>query len=151
MRYKSMALKKVKKGNYGKRFTEINLLAAVHDLAFLEQFLNDMLEKFFGKLSLRCRVGVSLLRFKHGKFRIVSGINALIAEFSPDFINPVESADEKFFKIELLSDSEVKINIKSIMMRDKRFRGRPARESLQARCFYFKVTGIVIKRADFTD
>ena len=75
--------------------------------------------------------GKSLVALHHGKFRVVTAINTLIAEIASNFIDPLEPTYDQSLEIELLGDTQIQVTIQSIMMGYERTSGSTTIQRLQ--------------------
>jgi len=108
-------------------------------------------EEFFVELHEVLIVAVGLIKLEHGEFGIVLGGNTLVAEIAIDFEDAIKAADGEPLKIELRRDAKVKINIKRVVMGDKRPGGGTTSDGVHHGCFYFDVAPGIKKIAQLTD
>ena len=84
-------------------------------------------------------IGVRLIQLKQRKFRIVARINALVAENAADFIYLIKAADNQPLEVQLQRNAHIHIDIKRVVMRDKRAGRRASGNRMQHRRFHLDV------------
>src|SRR3989344_5233627 len=72
------------------------------------------------------------------ELRVMDRVNAFVPETFPELVDALEPADEQLLQVELWRNAEVKINIKSVMVRGERPRERPAGDGLEHGGFDFE-------------
>ena len=76
---------------------------------------NRSTENLLGNISNQVRnqfghvvvIGISLISFQRGKFRVMAFVNAFVAEVSADFKHAVKSADDQALQIKFRSNAQI--------------------------------------------
>ena len=92
-------LHRVDHGHPGKRLAQIHLYPVVNDLGGSQNFLRHMAVQVLRQVHHAVVIGISLIQLHQGKFRIVSGVQSLVAEDTADLIDPLQSAYDQTFQI----------------------------------------------------
>src|SRR5947209_136109 len=74
--------------------------------------------------------------------------DAFVPEVAVDLVHAVESADSQALEVELRRDAQVKVDVESIVMRDKWTRSGSAVEWLHHGCLDFHILSVVKKLAN---
>lgn len=104
---------------------EIDLHALIHHLGAAQNLFADMDYHVLGNIHHAVVIGVRLIQLKQRKFRIVARINALVAENAADFIYLIKAADNQPLEVQLQRNAHIHIDIKRVVMRDKRRAAAP--------------------------
>src|SRR3989338_98824 len=130
MRQKCVALQGFKECNALKGLFNSNGLSLIREFFFAynraDQFFCHILDKFHKSFIVLKRC----IRLEHGKFGVMGYVNTLVSKITRDFIYLFVSAHKKPFQIELGGYTEIKIDIKGIMVRYKGPCCRSARDWL---------------------
>ena len=78
-------------------------------------------------------VAVGLVRLEHRELGVVGGVDALVAEHSPDLEDAVEAADDESLQVQLQRDPQVHVLTEGIVVRHERSGGRAAVDRLEHR------------------
>ena len=78
----------------------------------------------------------------------MSGADAFVSEDAPDFIDSLEAAYDKALQMQLGGDSQIKIHMQGVVMRDERTRIGTAGFYLQHRGFDFEEVPVIQKLAN---
>ena len=70
----------------------------------------------FGEVHEVLIVGIGLVKFHHGKFRIVLDGHPLIPEIAIDFINPLQAADDQALQIQLRGDAQEQGHVQGMVI-----------------------------------
>ncbi|MPN07891.1 hypothetical protein SDC9_155163 [bioreactor metagenome] len=92
-------------------------------------------------------IGISLIQFNRGKFRVMLYAHSLVTEYTADFIYLFKSSDNQAFQIELGFDTQIHIDIQRIMMRNKRTGCRADFQCVKHRGIDFQISPRIQKLA----
>ena len=93
-------------------------------------------------------IGIGLIGFQTGKFRIMAFINTFVAEVAADFKHTVKTADDQTLQIKLRSNAQIQIHVQRIVMGNERFGVGAAHNRMKHRCFYLQKTVLLEPTAD---
>ena len=128
-----------------KRLSEIHLNSLIGDRSRPQNFLRHMAVQAFGQIHHSIVVGICLIELHQCELRIVPGVQPFVAEYAPDFIDTLQTADNQSFQRQFQRNAELEIFIQRIEMRLERSCCRAACICHEHRCFYFhKSLGIQI-------
>ena len=96
--------------------------------------LGRVLYQLPGQLADPVVVGVRLVGLQHREFRGMRRVDALVAEVPIDLENPLDSADDHSFEVQLRRDPQVEVHIHGVHVGDERPGGGTAVQHLQHRC-----------------
>ena len=88
-------------------------------------------------------VGIRLIQLHSGKFGVVLGVHALVAEDAPDLVYAVHAAHDQPLERKLGGNAHIHINIERIVVRDKRARGSAAGDGVEHRRFDLDIAHII--------
>src|SRR5215469_4195819 len=74
---------------------------------FLSNVADHLLDEFHNIIV----VGICLIAFHHGKFRIMVTVYTLIAKIASDFIDPLKPTHNQTLEIEFYGDTQVQIPV----------------------------------------
>ena len=110
-----------------------------------------MPHQLLGKIHQISIGGIGPVKFTGGEFGIVTGINAFVAEVPVQLENLLKTAHQQPFEVQFRRDAHIELQIKGIMLRQKGFGRRAARNGLHHGRFHFHKAAIFQKTAEFTD
>src|SRR5579864_4050026 len=96
-------------------------------------------------------VAIRLIKLEHRKFRLMDGINSLIAEIAVYFVHTVKTAHNQSLQIQFRRDAQVQIHVKRVVMRDEWPRRSSAQNRMHHRSVNFHVAACVEKLAQLAD
>ena len=103
--------------------THIDLRALIGDDPAAAYFFGEHKVKLFYEVHHTLVIGVRLIQLYGREFGIVLGVHTLVAEYAPDFVNFVETADYEPLEIQLGLNTQVHIHIQRVVVRFERARG----------------------------
>ena len=92
--------------------------------------------KLLGDVHHLVVVDVGLIKFYRGKLGIVLGIHTFVAELTTDFVNLFKTADYATLEMQLGCYTHIHIDVKRVVMRDKRTSVRTARKCVEDGSFH---------------
>ena len=98
------------------RFAQIHLHAIVSDHSGSQNLLRHMAVQVLCQVHHSLVICVSLIQLHQRKFRVVSGIQALVAEYSSNLVYALHAANDQSLQIQFQGDTQLKVLIKSIEM-----------------------------------
>ena len=116
--------------------TQIQIIAAVGNLCCAQHVLCYGTEHFFRNVHHALVICVGLIQLHQGEFGVMTNGNALVSEYTTDFIYSFKAADNQSLQGQLQCDTAVHINIQCIMVCDKGSCGCTAGDGLQNGSFY---------------
>ena len=96
-------------------------------------------------------VGVCLIEFDGGEFRVVLRVHAFVAEDTADLIDPLHAADDESLQRQLGGDAHVHVDVERIVVGDERTGSRAAGDGVEDRSLDFDVTRVIHRLADAGD
>ena len=122
---------------------EVNLLVSDCDYGCTVKFDGDSFQHLFHKFHHPDVILVCHIDFHTGEFRIMCLVHSFVAEILGELIHSVIASYDESLKVELVGNSQVKRNVKGVVVGDERSGGRTSRNALEDRCFNFKTSGFV--------
>ena len=130
---------------------EIDHVAIPVEFLFADHLIRDLMEEAFGPFGHIAEVGISLIEFDGGEFRIMAVIDAFVTENASDFVNAVDAANHAFLEVKLGGDAKIEIAIESVMVGDEWTGGGTTRNGAKNRGLdLHEALGVTIG-ADTTD
>src|SRR5574344_491815 len=96
-------------------------------------------------------ISICLIKLHQGKFRIVSGVESFVAEYTSDLIDSLHTAHDQSLQIQFKRNTKLYILIECIVMCLERTGGSAAGICHQHRCLHFQEVLTVEIAADGTD
>ena len=103
----------------------------------------DTFQQFFGEVHHPVVILVLNIEFHAGKFRIVGLVHTLVTEVLADFIYTFKTTYNQSLQIKFRCDTQVKVYIQRVMVRDERAGACSTGNRLQDRRFHFSVSGFI--------
>ncbi len=128
---------RVNHGNPGKRLSKIHFFSLINNFRRPQNLLRHIAVKILGQIHHPVIIGVSLIQFHQGKFRIMPGVKPFVTENPSDFINPFQPADNQPLQIQFQRNPEFQVLVQRIKMRLKRPGGSASGIGNQHRRFHF--------------
>ncbi len=94
---------------------------------------------------------IGLIKFEHGKFRIVAHRDAFVAKVAVQFEDPVKTADQQALQKKLRRHPQIELHVEGVVVRDKRPRGGAAGDRLHHRSFNFEEVALLEKTTQRSD
>ena len=94
-------LYRVHHGDAGKRLAQIHLHAFISNGGGTKHLLSHKTVQLLGQVHHPVVIRIRLIQLHQGELRVVPGIQTLVAEYTPNFINPLKSAYNKPLQIKL--------------------------------------------------
>ena len=92
------------------------VLPVSNDLA-AGHFLCHIAVKILGQIHHAVIVGVGLVQLHQREFRIVPGVQSLVAEHAADLINPLHAAHDQALQVEFQGNSQLQILVQRVKVR----------------------------------
>ena len=99
-----------------KGLSKVDLHLRVGDGGGVAHFLGNMAEHVFCQIHHAVVVRVSLVKLHKGKFRVVPGVQALIAEHAADLVDSLHAAYDQPFQIQLQGDPELYVLVQGVVV-----------------------------------
>ena len=96
------------------RLAEIHLDPVVGDGGGAEHLLRDVAVEVLGQVHHPVVVGVGLVELHQGEFRVVAGVEALVAENAADLVDLFQAADNEALEVELNRDAELQVLVEGV-------------------------------------
>ena len=93
------------------RFAQTNVCTLIGNDVLAADLLCQCAVHIFDQIHHAVIIGVCLIHFDRGKFRIVRGIHALVPEDASHFIHTVETADDQLFQIQFGFDTQKHVHV----------------------------------------
>ena len=106
-------------GDPGKGLAQVHFDAVIHDLCGSQHFLGHIAEHVLGQVHHAVIIGIGLIQFHEGEFRIVAGVQALIPENTADLVDPLQAADDQALQVQLQGDAQFEVFIQRVEVRFK--------------------------------
>ena len=130
---------------------EADIEPLVDEIKGAENFLGNVAEKFFREIHQIFIGCICLIEFHHREFRVVAYRDAFVAEVAVDLENPVQTANNKAFQVQLRGNAEVQFHIQSVVMGYERPGRCPSGNLMHHGCFNFQKIAIGHEAADQVD
>ena len=116
-----------------------------HPLHFVgaQYFLRKGGKHTFRDIHHIMEIRIGLIQLNGGKFRVMLGVHALIAEDTTNLVDPVHAADDQAFQGQLCCDAHVHINVQRVVVGDERTGRCAACDGVQHRGLHFDVAHVV--------
>lgn len=88
------------------------------------EILDQTLDQALSDIHEVVHVCICHVEFADGELGVMCQVDAFVTEDAPNFVDAVEATDDELLQIELGSDTEVKIEVEIVMVRDERLGGR---------------------------
>ena len=144
-------LHRVNHGDAAEGLFHINDRAVIAEYCAAADGLCQMAEHLLGQVHHAVVVGVGLIQLHQGKFRIVSGIHALIAEDAADLIDALKAAHDQSLQVKLQRNAELSVLIQGIVVGDEGTGCRTAGILHQHGGFHLHEALVIQEPADLTD
>src|SRR5699024_7546776 len=105
-------------GDTLKWFAQIDLFAAIDNIAGAQKLPGDVAQQLLGQVHDVLVVCISLVEFEHGELWVVFGVHTLVAENTTDLIYLVKAADDQTFQMQLQRDAQVHVDVQGVVMGD---------------------------------
>lgn len=90
---------------------EVDFNVAVHEYAGAEDFVSHSAEEVFGEIHHGFVVTVCLVYFQEGKFRVVTGVNPFVTEYTTDFVYAFHATNDETLEVEFEGDTHVEVDV----------------------------------------
>ena len=141
----------VRHGQSLEGFGEVHLHSLVGELRGAVRCESRVTEDGLGAVHHAVVVGVCLIEFDGGEFRVVLRVHAFVAEDAADLIHPLHAADDESLQRQLGGDAHVHVDVERIVMGDERTGSRAAGDGVEDRSLDFDVTRVIHRLADAGD
>ncbi len=112
-------LYRVHHGDACERLSEIHLNAVICNGRGPKYFLCQVTVQVLGQIHHAVIISVSLVELHQSEFRIMTGVDALVTEYTADLVNALQTADDQALQVQLKGDTKLHILIQRIEMRFK--------------------------------
>ena len=103
-----------------KRFSKIHLDSVIDNLRGSQNLLGNMAVKILCQVHHSIIIRIRLIQFHQRKFRIMSRIQSLVAEYPADLIDSLQASDNQTFQIQFQRNAQLQVFVQSVKMRLKR-------------------------------
>ena len=141
----------VRHGQSLEGFGEVHFHSLVGELRGAVRCESRVAEDGLGAVHHAVVVGVCLIEFDGGEFRVVLRVHAFVAEDAADLIHPLHAADDESLQRQLGGDSHIHVDIERVVMGDERTGRSAAGDGVEDRGLDFDVPGIIHGLADAGD
>ena len=98
---------------------EVDFYVTVHEYAGTEDFMCNGAEEVFGEIHHGFVVAVCLVYFQEGEFRVMTGVNPFITEYTTDFVYAFHATNDEALEVEFEGDTHVKVDVQCVVVGDK--------------------------------
>ena len=119
------------------RRNQVNFLAAV-GYFFHSDGLGGVGQDFFKQIGHGVYVPIRLVQLHHGKFGVMCGVYALVAEHVADFVNAVKAAYNQALVVQFQRDAQAQRHFQRVVIRLERARNRAAAVGREDGRFHFQ-------------
>ena len=134
-----------------KGLSKVNLHLSIGNKSSPTYLLGYMAEHVLRQIHHAVIIRVSLVKLHQGKLRIMSGIQPLIAEHTANLVDPLHTAYNQPFQVQLQGNPQLHVLVQSIIMCLKRPCRRPAGIANQHRGLHLKKALVIQIAADTAD
>src|SRR5215469_5740140 len=93
-------------------------------------------------------IGIGLIELQYRELWIVLRRDTLVAKVAINLVNTLEPSDNQPFQVQLRSNTKIKIDVESVVVREEQTRHRSASDRLHHRGLNFDVATRIQKRAN---
>ena len=106
-------------GHAGPRAFHVDLLAQIGDLQRAADFLGDVDVQLLHQIHDLVIVGIGLIKLDGGKFGIVTGVHALVAEDTAHLVHLVKAAHNEPLQVQLGLNTQVHGDVQRVVVGDE--------------------------------
>ena len=124
-----------------------------HPVQFVraQQVASGAGEQVFKQVHHVVEVGIGFVQFDGGKFGVVLGVHALVAEDTSHFVHPFQAAHDEPLQVQLGGDAHVHVQIQGVVMGDEGTSGSAAGDGVQDGGLHFHVAPVVQEVTEVLD